>query len=97
VRPPNKTPEGAGRAGAFNAAKIKAGVPTSMQPSRTLPNVNKEGKPQPGRIYEFDIKKNGADHTVRIREDSAGHTYPDGPEQNRGPHFNSPDGTHFDY
>ncbi|MFY0575552.1 RHS repeat-associated core domain-containing protein [Cystobacter fuscus] len=40
-RPPNLTPKGAGRNGAFNAAKRNSGIPTSQQPSRITPNVDK--------------------------------------------------------
>jgi hypothetical protein len=51
---------------------------------------DRDGKIQPGREYRFE------DGTV-IREDSAGHEYPDDPIQNRGPHFNDPSGNHYDY
>lgn len=34
---------------------------------------------------------------VNIRDDSQGHTYPDDPSQNRGPHFNDEAGNHYDY
>ena len=89
-RPPNLSPKNAGRRGAFREAKRKNGIPVSQQPKRVTHNVDKRGKKQPGRIYEFE---NG----VKIREDSAGHFYPDNPKQNRGPHFNDPAGNHYDY
>lgn len=54
------------------------------------PNVDKRGKRQPGKIYEFE---NG----VEIRDDAKGHKFPDDPTQYRGPHFNDPDGNHYDY
>lgn len=34
---------------------------------------------------------------VNIRDDSSGHSYPDAPSQNRGPHFNDEAGNHYDY
>ncbi|MBN6076112.1 hypothetical protein HYE59_00790, partial [Aggregatibacter actinomycetemcomitans] len=97
-RPPNLSPVGAGRRGAFNEAKRRSGVPTSQQPDRVLPNVDKRGNPQPGRIYEFDVPEiGGGKRTVQIRDDAGGHIYPDDPTQNRGPHFNDMEGNHYDY
>lgn len=61
----------------------------SEQP-KVKPNVDKRGKRQPGKIYEFE---NG----VEIRDDAKGHKFPDDPTQNRGPHFNDPAGNHYDY
>ncbi len=61
----------------------------SEQP-KVKPNVDKRGKRQLGKIYEF---KNG----VEIRDDVAGHIFPNDPTQNRGPHFNDPSGNHYDY
>jgi len=57
--PENMSPIGAGRSGAFNEAKRQSGIPTSQQPSRTLPNVDKRGNPQPGKIYEFEVPASG--------------------------------------
>jgi RHS repeat-associated protein len=97
-RPPNLSPEGAGRRGAFNQAKRDSGIPTSQSPDRTLPNVDRRGNPQPGRIYEFDVPaEGGGARTVRIRDDAGGHEFPDDPSQNRGPHFNTENGDHYDY
>lgn len=87
-RPKNYTPEGAGRRGAFREAKRLNDVPVSEQP-KVGPNYDRRGNVQPGRSYMF---KNG----VVIRDDAAGHIYPD-PSQNRGSHFNDPQGRHFDY
>ncbi|MFI0791492.1 polymorphic toxin-type HINT domain-containing protein [Micromonospora rubida] len=96
--PPNLSPAGAGRSGAFNQAKRDSGIPTSQSPSRTLPNVDRRGNPQPGTIYEFDVPApGGGTRTVRIRDDSRGHVFPDDPSQNRGPHFNTENGDHYDY
>ena len=96
--PPNMSPPGAGRSGAFNAAKRGAGVPTSQQPSRVLPNEDLRGNAQPGRIYEFEVPApGGGTRPVRIREDSSGHDFGPGNPQNRGPHFNDPAGNHYDY
>jgi filamentous hemagglutinin len=65
-----------------------------------LPNTDKRGNPQPGRIYEFDIpdpNAPGRTKTVRIRDDCAGHDYGPNDPQNRGPHFNDEAGNHYDY
>ncbi|MHB8878590.1 MAG: RHS repeat-associated core domain-containing protein, partial [Myxococcaceae bacterium] len=97
-KPPNLTPEGAGRRGAFDQAKRNSGVPTSQQPDRVLPNVDKRGNPQPGRIYEFDVPQpGGGSRSVQIRDDAAGHDFGPNDPQNRGPHFNDPRGNHYDY
>lgn len=89
TRPPNLTPEGAKRRGAFREAKRRNGIPNSQQPKQGK-NYNKRGELQPGRSYDF-----GEDNV--IRDDSAGHEFPDDPVQNRGPHFNDPAGNHYDY
>jgi RHS repeat-associated protein len=94
-RPPNFSPEGAGRQGAFNEAKRQNGVPTSQEPSNIRPNLDKRGNQQPGREYEFKVP--GKKDPVIIRDDAAGHQYPDDPSQNRGPHFNDSAGRHYDY
>jgi len=94
-RPANRTPEGAGRSGAFRQAKADAGVPRSQQPSavRTVPDRTNPGKTV--REYEFSVpsKKD----PVVIREDRNGHIFGPNDPQNRGPHFNTPDGGHYDY
>ena len=59
TRPPNMSPEGAGRKGAFNEAKRQSDVPTSQQPDRVGPNVDKRGEVQPGREYEYDVPAAG--------------------------------------
>jgi hypothetical protein len=92
--PPNMSPAGAGRQGAFNEAKRQNNIPTSQQPASTTPNVDRRGNPQPGRQYKF---RDANGNEVIIRDDAAGHNYgPDNP-QNRGPHFNDPAGNHYDY
>ena len=97
-KPPNLSPQGAGRSGAFNEAKRQAGIPTSQQPSRVLPNVDRRGNPQPGRIYEYEVPApGGGTRTVRIRDDAGGSYYGRGDPQNRGPHFNDEAGNHYDY
>lgn len=96
--PPNLAPEGAGREGAFGQAKRDSGIPVGMPPSRVLPNIDKREQIQPGRIYEYDLPAPGGGvRTVRIRDDAGGHEFPDDPSQNRGPHFNTDDGGHYDY
>ena len=89
-RPPNLTPQGAGRNGAFREAKRKSGIPVSEQPRSVTPSVDKRGNRIPGRDYDFGDGK-------VIREHSEGHIFPDDPSQNRGAHFNDPDGNHYDY
>ncbi|CNE45341.1 hemagglutinin-like secreted protein [Yersinia intermedia] len=97
-RPANLSPEGAGRAGAFNEAKRQSGVPVSQSPDRVLPNVDKRGNPQPGHIYEFDVPKpGGGTQTIQIRNDAAGHFFGEQDTQNRGSHFNDAQGNHYDY
>ncbi|MET7951649.1 polymorphic toxin-type HINT domain-containing protein [Micromonospora sp. NPDC005324] len=97
-KPPNLSPEGAGRGGAFNQAKRDSGIPTSQSPDRTLPNVDRRGNPQPGRSYEFEVPaEGGGTKTIRIRDDAGGHKFPDDPSQNRGSHFNTENGDHYDY
>ena len=89
-RSANLSPEGAGRNGAFREAKRKNNIPVSEQPQNVKPNVDRRGKKQPGKIYEFE---NG----IEIRDAAAGHLFEDDPFQNRGPYFNDPGGNHFDY
>ena len=97
-RPPSLTPEGAGRSGAFRQAKRDAGIPVSQQPVEVLPNVDRRGVPQPGRQYVYELPApGGGTRRVTIRDDAAGHVYIDDPFQNRGPHFNTPNGDHYDY
>jgi RHS repeat-associated protein len=97
-RPENNSPTGAGRQGAFNQAKRDAGVPTSQQPSSRFAN------PDGSVTYEFKVPAGGGrTKTVQIRDDRFGHSYPPtssdplAPLHNRGPHFNGPANTHYDY
>ncbi|MFN0061927.1 MAG: RHS repeat-associated core domain-containing protein [Myxococcaceae bacterium] len=94
-KPPNLTPLAARRNGAFKEAKRRNGIPVSRQPDRVTPNLDRKGSGQPGRIYEFD-QGPGRD-PIRIRDDARGHTYGPNDPQNRGRHFNDPDGNHYDY
>lgn len=72
--PPNMSPKGAGRSGAFREAKRQSGVPVSQQPSRLGPNLDRRGNVQPGKTYEFDVPaKGGGTRTVKIRDDAGGH------------------------
>ncbi len=97
-RPANMTPEGAGRRGALRQAKRDNGIPTSQQPDSVLPNVDRRGQVQPGRVYEYDVPaQGGGSQRVRIRDDAAGHNYGSGNSQNRGSHFNGESGGHYDY
>jgi RHS repeat-associated protein len=97
-RASNLTPAGAGRRGALREALRRNGVPTSQQPSRTLPNRDLRGNIQPGRTYEYDLPADGGGtRTVSVRDDAAGHYYGAGDMQNRGGHFNDTAGNHYDY
>jgi hypothetical protein len=97
-RPPNLTPEGAGRRGALNEAKRNNGIPTSQQPVRVTPNLDRRGNQQPGRVYEYEVPtRGGGKEIVKIRDDASGHFFGPGDPQNRGPHFNDSQGRHYDY
>ena len=90
-RPPNLSPEGAGRNGAFREAKRNSGIPVNEQPIKVEPAKDRNGKPIPGggRDYYF---KDG-----KVIREHYEHTYPDDPYQNRGTHFNDMDKNHYDY
>jgi RHS repeat-associated protein len=94
AKPPNLTPKGAGRRGALREAKRQNNIPTSRGPDEQGPNNDKRGNTQPGRTYQYTDAKGSS---VTIRDDAGGHSYPDNPSQNRGPHFNDPQGNHYDY
>jgi uncharacterized protein RhaS with RHS repeats len=97
-RPPNLTPPGGGRRGAFREAKRNSGIPVCTCPTRVKPNEDKRGKPTKGKQYEFDEKKpDGQIETKTIRDDAGGHDFGPGNSQNRGPHINDPAGGHYDY
>ncbi|WP_392551406.1 HNH/endonuclease VII fold putative polymorphic toxin [Orbus wheelerorum] len=96
--PPNMSPEGAGRSGAFNEAKRQSGIPVTTQPDRVVDNYDRQGKKQEGRVYEFDVRhEDGTIEVIKIREDAGGHIYGENNPQNRGPHFNDDKGNHYDY
>ncbi|CAM3253804.1 DUF6531 domain-containing protein [Prescottella defluvii] len=98
TRPPNMSPEGASRDGAFNQAKRDLGIPVSQHPSAVEPNYDRRGNLQPGRNYVFDVPTAGGGmRQTFIRDDAQGHIFVDDPSQNRGPHFNAPNGDHYDY
>ncbi|WP_197893984.1 HNH/endonuclease VII fold putative polymorphic toxin [Variovorax sp. RA8] len=60
--------------------------------------MNRSNAAQPGRIYEYQVPaQGGGTTTVRIRDDAGGHNFGVGNPQNRGPHFNGPEGNHYDY
>lgn len=97
-KPKNLTPEGAGRQGAFNEAKRQSGIPTSQQPSRVYPNIDRRNNKQPGKVYEFELpREGGGTRKVIIRYDAKGHFFGENDPQNRGPHFNDSKGGHYDY
>ncbi|WP_339427075.1 HNH/endonuclease VII fold putative polymorphic toxin [Photorhabdus heterorhabditis] len=97
-KPENYSPVGAGRSGAFNEAKRRSGIPVGKHPDRVLPNVDKRGRLQPGKIYEFDVPKaGGGTQTIQIRDDAKGHDFGINDPQNREPHFNDEKGNHYDY
>lgn len=73
---PNNSKVFSSRHQAFNEAKRELGIPTSSQPIRVTPNIARNGKKQPGRIYYFENDK-------VIRDDIAGHRHVS------GSHFNT--------
>ena len=83
--PPNLSPDGAGRRGAFRQAKRDAGIPVSQQPNKvTIIKDRATGKKI--KVYEFTNTKG---IKIEIRDDKYGHYYGEKNPQNRGPHFNS--------
>jgi len=98
IRPPSLSPQDAGRSGAFNQAKRDSAIPTSQQPERVLPNLDRQGRIRPGRVYEYVVPgPYGTTKVIGIRDDAAGDFYGPGNPQNRGPHFNTESGGHYDY
>ena len=98
TRPPNFTPSGAGRRGAFRAAKRLNGIPMSEHPQVVTNTRNRQGEIVHGRDYYFSESFEGQNRGgLHIREDADGHVFLDDPTQNRGPHFNDQIGRHFDY
>ncbi|MBN3804325.1 filamentous hemagglutinin N-terminal domain-containing protein [Paraburkholderia sp. Ac-20336] len=96
--PPNLSPDGAGRGGAFNEAKRNAGIPVSQQPVEVRPNVDRQGNVQPGYQYVYEVPaEGGRTKEVIIRDDVGGHFFGKNDPQNRGSHFNDPAGNHYDY
>ncbi len=85
---------GVGRRGALRQALRDNNVPTSKPPTSQCTNTDRRGNRQPGRQYLY---KDSKGNDVIIRDDARGHTYPDDPTQNIGPHFNGPNGTHYVY
>jgi hypothetical protein len=65
----NKSPDGAGRSGAYREAKWDLGITNSQTPV-VSPAVNKKDIIIPEKSYTFG--------NVRIVDHSAGHSYPDG-------------------
>ena len=92
-RPPNLSPPGAGRRGAFREAKRILGIPVCTCPTSVGPNFDKRENIQKGRTYKFGEKEGDP----FIRDDAAGHYYGKNDPQNRGAHFNIPGNKHFDY
>ena len=96
--PPNLSPNGAGRKGAFRQAKRDAGIPVSQQPLKvTIVKDSQSGKPI--KVYTFK-NKNGKN--IEIRDDKYGHHYGKGNLQNRSSHFNAGNAggklkDHYDY
>lgn len=91
--PPNLSPVGAGKHGAFRQAKRDAGIPMGQQPSKVEPNI-KNGQIRDGTAYHF-TDQYGND--IIIRHEPGGHFYGPNNPQNRGPHYNGPNNTHYDY
>ena len=97
-RPPNLSPCGAGRRGAFREAKRQSNIPVCTCPTRVTPNEDKRGKKQKGLNYEFDKQNpDGTITTQKIQDDAGGHDFGPCDDQNRGPHFNDDKDGHYDY
>jgi hypothetical protein len=77
---------------------LASGVPPGEEPE-IHPNYGKnpglDPKPVPDSETLRYLDNDG--HIVDINHDYGGHDFPDDPSQNRGPHFNTPDGGHYDY
>ena len=82
--PPNLTPVGAGRRGAFRQAKRNNNIPNSSE-LKIEPNLDRKNNVVGGRVYVF-TNKNGQE--VRIIDDVNGHYFGVDNPQNRGSHFN---------
>ena len=97
-RPPNLSPPNSGRHGAFCQAKRDCNIPVGQQP-KTIRIL--DDRTNPGKTvveYEFEIPKpGGGTRTCTIRDDRNGHNYGPNNPQNRGPHFNTESGGHYDY
>ncbi len=66
----------------------------TIYPKTILKRINK----QPGCVLIYDVPTSGGGtREIGIRNDSNGHFYGPGNPQNRGPHFNDPNGGHYDY
>ena len=95
--PPSLAPKGCKRGGAFRAAKRHCGILMNWAFRMTKETSRRKGKKVTTTWYDFVVPwLNGAE-PIRIRDDAGGHDYGPGSPQNRGPHFNTPDGEHFDY
>ena len=92
--PPNLAPEGADQQTALDAVKEALGIPLDEDPE-VLPNYCGGTKAVPGSETLRYLDDDG--EIVDIRHDYDGHNFSDDPTQNRGPHFNAPDGGHYDY
>jgi RHS repeat-associated protein len=94
TRPPNLAPEGADRDTTLDAVKKAAGIPSDEEPDITK-NIDDAGRTRKGSENLDFLDENG--NIVTIRHDYGGHDFGEGDPQNRGPHFNTPDGGHYDY
>ena len=94
-RPPDLSPPGSGRRGAFREAKRHSDIPVSTQPSNVRKVPDRQDPSRTLREYDFDMPSRN--EPVTIQDHRYGHKYPDDPSQNRGAHFNTEDGAHFDY
>ena len=95
--PPNFSPKGAGRKGAFREAKRASGIPVSQHPENVRAAENKANNSIPGREYVFKDSKNVDQKNSIVIREHFGHEYPDNPTQNRGNHFNDIYNNHYDY
>ena len=81
---------------AFLRVKKLDGV--GFKPTKVLPNLDRQGRIRPGRVYEYVVPgPYGTTKVIGIRDDAGGDFYGPGNPQNRGPHFNTESGGHYDY
>lgn len=93
ARPPNLAPDGATRDEALGKLKDDNNIPHDVEPD-VGPQRNGEKNDKGAETLTYIDRD---EKILDIPHHYDGHQYPDDPNQNRGPHFNGPDGSHYDY